>query len=331
MRLSLFLLLSALTVFCVRIAYADNISAEEAPEALWSPASVDWQVVKTKNKITHKDVCVIRWIYNKSIYLSFLEERDGFVFNIQSKDEGGLPALVAGVDYYGVLIRRDGAITQISSSAINESLMSIVIQKEPGALQHFKTADKISLFFKDAIYDFPLLNAPENYGAYESCVNGLSVEKEQEVSADVAVNSDAKATPLNELAVSNINSMSKDLAVPPHLPAFRRSKTKPSLLERQKSVERNSDYKEVSENILKKFRVLEREKEELRRKLLTVTQDSFIPGLMACEPGAGGNNDGDLSSIMEDSYKATIRELRAENRDMRAQLDACDNSFEFDE
>lgn len=330
MRLSKLLLL-ALTAFCVCFACAGNISAEETPGALWSPANVDWQVVKTKNKITHKDVCMIRWVYDKSIYLSFLEEKNSFVFNLQSRDEGGLPALVAGVDYYGVLIRRDGVITQISSSAINENLMSIAIKKEPGALQHFKTADKISIFFKDSIYDFPLLNAPENYGAYEKCVGGLNVEKEQEASSDAAVDVDAKATPLNELAVSNINSMSKDLAVPPHLPAFRLSKVRSSLLEKQKIVERNGDYKEVSENLLKKFRVLEKEKEELRRKLLTVTQDSFIPGLMACEPGAGGDDYDNLSSIIEDSYKASIQELRAENREMRAQLDSCDNSFEFDE
>ncbi len=322
----LFLIFLTCTALCVWSALPDHAYAGEQ-SSIWSPVKVDWQVVRTKNKKTAQHVCAIRWIYDKSTVLSFLQDQDTFRFELRTPSEkaagNNIPDFITGQDYYGVLTKRNDSLDQMQAVAKSETILSLEIGRPEYLVQYYKTSERLSIFFEDRIVNLPLTNALENFEAFDKCLGSLETNKQK--TAEPQAPKEAPKT-LSEMATANMDVARKDLSIPPKLPAFKRSNTKKSVLEDYKRLDDNDNYKEVNQNLLRKLGILENEKEELRKKLLSLTKESFIPGLVACEPSAGDEQDDGLSELMEENYKATIEQLRQENRELAAQLDDILNS-----
>ncbi|MGH1404592.1 MAG: hypothetical protein ACRBDL_10145 [Alphaproteobacteria bacterium] len=316
------------TALCIWSAYPDRAYASEQ-SSIWSPVKVDWQVVRTKNKKTSKHMCAIRWIYDKSTVLSFLQDQETFRFELHTPSKksvgNGIPTFVTGQDYYGVLTKRNDSLDQMQAVAKSENILSLAIAQPEYMTQYYRTSERLSIFFENTIVNLPLTNALENFDAFDKCLE--TIKPKEDKTAEVKDVKEATPKTLSEIATNNMDVARKDLSIPPSLPAFKRSNTKKSVLEEYNRLDENDNYKEVNQNLLRKLRILENEKEELRKKLLSLTKESFIPGLVACEPSAGHEQDDGLSEIMEDNYKATIEQLRQDNRELAAQLDEYINSF----
>ncbi len=307
--------------------YGQDMSMNDSPDdnSVWMPSKVDWQVVRAKKSKENKDICIVRWIYDKSATLSFVKNGDVYKFIMDFNDLKDVPLISGGETYYGILSKQDDSITQITIDVIDEKTLSII---DPVAteISAFRPSEKISIFFEEKIYNFPVANALENFDAYEKCQQTLDMPKKTvQETLQVAKVEGAPVKDLHERARDHLTSIKERSVVPPNLPAFRMSNTKAEIMEKYRKMESESSDASggMNQNLIRKLQILEVEKEELRRKLLTLTQESYIPGLIACEPSAGPENDEILSQGMKDSYLATIEALRAENRELQQAVDSC--------
>lgn len=287
-----------------------NISYAGDNKQPWAAEKIEWQVMRVKNK-HDKNVCLVRWKYDHGVSLSFIKKGDGYAFLLKTPKSNNadieIPKFEKGESYYGVLERKSESINQITAKAVSNNSLVLELPSQNKYIQNFKSLEGVSLFFSDSVMDLPLPNAAENFEAFSQCLNTLKDVKDSGVS---------EKKELNSKAVENIRQIHGDLKIPPALPAFKRSKTKLSVLEDYKKRNRNNDYKEINASLLKKLRILEAEKEGLRKKLLYLTQDAYIADLVACEPSGGqAHNTGNAE--LEASYEAAIQVLRIENKNLK--------------
>lgn len=297
----------------------------QSQKPLWSAASVNWQVLRMKNKLNQKDACVVRWVYDKSIALSLLNQNQEYIFLLKlpktvSKN-GKFPTIEEDKEYYGIAQHSDSSSWQIVAQATSANTMVIKISDAQPTTQTLRTLDKLSIFYKDSVLSFPLTNIIENVDAYAKCLGTITGEETtQQPTAKTQQDT------LSKLADQHLQkNHNNGRATPPPLPAFRKSKTSADALEQYKRSEQSDGDQKVSENLIKKLKVLEEEKEELRKKLLYLTQNQYISGLVSCEPAAG-ESEQQIDSTVEQSYKDTIRQLRVENEELNTSLKTCQNT-----
>ncbi|PCJ01339.1 MAG: hypothetical protein COB14_03855 [Alphaproteobacteria bacterium] len=319
----LILLLGIITL--TNISTAESLA--DAYAQTWTAENVDWQVLRAKDNMGN-NACVIRWVYDKTISLSFLKRQENFIFSLQLPEQApnqpNFPTIEQGKEYYGILDQRGDTINQITAKAISSKTM-VFDAPNVQHIQKLKLLEKISLFFTDSIINLPLPNAAENFDAFSQCLDTLDAQTES------AKLSPSKKQDLNITAVKNLRKIRDDLTIPPPMPAFKRSKTKASVLDEYKRSERNNNYKEINASLLKKLRILEAEKEGLRKKLLYLTQDAYIADLVACEPSTGTNDDM-LNSEMEARYKIELQRLEAENNTLNQGIaESTKNTRELEE
>ena len=290
----------------------NNIAHASDIKQPWVAEKINWQVMRVKNK-ADKNVCLVRWKYDHDVSLSFIKKGDGYAFLLKTPkvnpDGILIPQIEKGESYYGVLEKKSESINQITAKATSNNSMILELPSQSKYIQNFNSLEAVSLYFTDSVMDLPLPNAAENFEAFSQCLNTL-----KDVNNDTA----AEKKDLNNRAVENIRGMHDDITIPPPLPAFRRSKTKVSVIESYKKQNHNNDYKEINASLLKKLRILEAEKEGLRKRLLYLTQDAYIADLVACEP-SGGQANNTNNAELEASYEAIIQSLKMENQTLKKQ------------
>lgn len=308
-------------------AQSANAESHTPDDSVWVPSQVDWQVVRAKGANTQKDTCLVRWIYDKSVALSFYEKdgRHHFLLNF-SKFENP-PPLNKKESYYGIFTKKDDSIHQLNINVLNDKTLELMDSSSTG-LSSYRPAEKISIFFEDRIYNFPMANALENFEAYEKCLNTISIPQEKliETSKERAEEKkNAEEALLGRLDDTTAEMIAKHPsrgALPPPLPAFRKSNTKAEIMEKYNKISQDEGtVGAMNANLLRKMQILEIEKEELRKKLLSLTRESNIPKLIACE--SADSNDSAMTVDMQEGYIEMINKLRAENHELQEKLSAC--------
>ncbi len=297
-------LLLGIAISCLGVS--NNVYANDAKQP-WTAEKIEWQVMRVKNK-SDNNVCLVRWKYDHDVSLSFIKKGEGYAFLLKTPKEAPdsleMPKLKKGEKYYGVLEKKSESINQLTALANSNNSLVMKLPGKNKHIQNFKSLKGLSLFFSESVMDLPLPNAAENFEAFSQCLNTLSDTN------------DNKKKELNHRAVENIREINDDLSIPPAMPAFKRGKTKLSVLEDYKKQNQNNDYKEINASLLKKLRILENEKEGLRKKLLYLTQDAYIADLVACEP-SGGQNDNIGKAQLEAGYEEIIQRLKTDNQNLK--------------
>ena len=229
----------------------------------------------------------MRWVYDKSTSLSFLREKgkDTFLLGLPKTipQAMNISGLDKGETYYGTLEKRDGTTIELVATAQSDRALILTPVSPTHSVKQLKTMEKVYLFFENTIINLPLVNAVENFGAYQQCLNSLNPDQ------PAPQIQKPREQDLNALATQHLKSNRKGLAAPPPVAGFKKSNTHADVLEQYKKSENSYDSQRVNENLIKKLKILEDEKEALRKKLLYLTQDQYLAGLVACEPASGGN------------------------------------------
>ncbi len=309
--------------------FAQDANAEpsDSDDSIWTPAQVNWQVVRAKGVNNQPDTCIIRWIYDQDITLSFYEKENKYRFHLNFNKHAHDLNLDKDTSYYGILTKKDDSIHQLDISVINDKVLELRVDSAYD-IASFRPSEKISVFFEETIYNLPISNALENYDAYEKCQNTMAIpqeklaEAQKETPQETVKAEDALLNRVEGVTDKMIAQLPARGALPPPLPAFRKSNTKAEIMEKYNKMEQdNGSSGAMNSNLLRKLQILEIEKEELRRKLLSLTRESNLPNLVACESSDASETT--MTSDMQEGYLELITKLRAENHELQERLSAC--------
>lgn len=87
----------------------------------------------------------------------------------------------------------------------------------------------------------------------------------------------------------------------------------------------NEQNNPLVRNLTRKLQMLEHEKEELRKKLLTLEDGGMVADLVACEPSFPGQNTEELNENIIAQFETLVKQLRMENELLRESLLEADN------
>ncbi len=300
MRIILFLVITLL--FLPSSVYAQS---QEVQQSIWSPSEVDWRVSRTADPKTQKDLCQIHWVYDRTINLSFNYHAGHFYFHlVYLKDKVVLQKQFAfnqGQEYEGLFIKRDDSLDQLMVRVVAPGKVFLHLASDPKDLGFFVGAERITVMFPDGVMNLPLANAQENFGVFKECLATANVQLQA-------------SEPMLEPREKKYN-YAQQTETPEQAALKPRPQMKKSLSDYKSLEGLRSDKKsqEVIQNLMKKLKVLEAEKEEMRKKLLSLTDESFIPDLVACQPNSFDDSALHMDEDIIAQFDGIIEQLRAEN------------------
>ncbi len=308
MRIIRFLVITLL--FLPSVVHAQS---QESQQSIWSPTEVDWRVSRTADPKTKKDLCQIHWVYDRSINLSFNYHAGHFYFHVvYLKDKAILREQFAfGQDrtYEGLFIKRDDSLDQLGVRVVAPGKAFLHLASDPDGLEFFTGAERVTIMFPNAVMNLPLANAQENFAVFKECLATANVQLST---------TEPMLEPREKRAVDAQETVSPEQAAL----KVRPTPPKKSLSDYENLEGLRSDKKsqKVVRNLMKKLKILELEKEGMRKKLLSLTDENFIPDLIACQPDSFDDSAIHMDEDIIVQFENIIELLRSENTALNRKL-----------
>ena len=327
-----------------------NATKSKTNTTKWSPKRVDWRVVMNQDLDTEKNICTIHWQYDDHLDLSFNSNSAGtYYFNAEQKDSGKTNKM----DLFNVDSRTSSAIlvvdgfqNKLNVGATTSNNIIVTLPNTLNNLSYLQDSNTLVLTTAATAYHLPLENAEENFRVFQDCQSRTpnpttqGVEKSaQKTTANLdnkidtlmgkyppkldkvpLTNQDIKQNiPPHSGRVNNAE-LDNDAIAPapiPPTPTLQKPITAP--------IKNYSDDEKtiLIKNLTRKLALLEKEKEELRKKLLSTENGGVLNDLVACEPVSMTPPKAEVDALIIQEYKNTIRILRDENDLLLEDVESC--------
>jgi len=298
-----------------------------------------------------------------------LHARYYFSVELRNNEDGNkIPLNVTPSKIYEAFAVVDGVEHSLSVYGADKKNAIVLLSGDLSNVDYLKKTDRLYLELDGVSYNFPLENSEENFSVFQECEGNLaqsdnpptvsSEHKGLDINPNPVLQEPLPELELFEHGLIDVESLdvtlsndsepllSSETPKPPDADLRPSSKQSDKLLDQMKYMnatdssdptggmspqfEYNERNSQITNNLMKKLVLLEKEKEELRMRLLGIKEDRVISKIVACEPQKPTTSEMDLNETVLQKFELTINSLRAENELLKESLSDDEISSDTD-